>query len=891
MKIGEIRALPGPNIFTHKPVLIMRLYLEDLTGKESYEISGFIERLLNVLPEICEHHCAKGRPGGLIDRLYGGTYAGHIVEHVALELTRRAGIPAYYGKTLYAGAPGGYDVVVEYTAEHGTRYLLQVAVELVEALAKGESFCLEERVEAAKNIVAQTELGPSTRALVDAAERRGIPWTRVGDGSLVQLGYGKNLKYIEATISDHTRAIAVDIAGDKTLTKTLLEQASIPVPRGRIVRTETEALAAVADLDVPVVVKPADGCQGKGVSLNLTTYTEVVPAFRMAGEFSPDVLIEEFFQGRDYRVLVVNGKVVAASERFPAHVIGDGSHRIAELIEITNQDIRRGEGHDKPLTRIAVDSIMIAYLHKCGMSLDDIPEAGEIVFLRETANLSTGGTAKDVTDTVHPDIARLCERVARVIGLDVCGIDLVLEDIAEPPKEGGGVIEANAAPGIRMHLFPSHGERRDVAEAIVDTLYPPGASARIPIISVTGTNGKTTTIRLISHLLAATGKVVGMTTTDGIYIGGECIAKGDTTGPRSARAILSDPSVEVAVLETARGGIVRSGLGYDWSDISIITNIQPDHIGQDGIEHVDDLLHIKGLVAERVRDGGTLVLNADDEYLAHLPETPYIGKAPKKIVYFSLYTNHLVIRRHLAAGGMAYYLRNGWIVEAQGPREYRIVPAASLPVTLNGTAEFQAANALAAIAGCRAGGVAREQIASSLMNFRTDWHNPGRTNLYQLPKGYVVVDYGHNPHAFEAICQTAYRWNVDGRKLTGIIGVPGDRANGLVEQAGRVAARGFDHLIIKEDKDLRGRRRGEVAGLLLDAVRDEVPDRECQVILDECDALCRAIRQMTNGEIVVVFYEKLEPILEVLQRYGATGVSAIEESASELCWASAEQSF
>ncbi|GAX88674.1 cyanophycin synthetase [Effusibacillus lacus] len=875
MRIGEIRTLSGPNIYNHKPVLVMKLFLDDLTETESYEIPGFIDRLLALLPGLRTHHCAKGRPGGFIERLYGGTYFGHIVEHVALELTEMAGVPAFFGKTLYADGPGLYDVVVEYRAEQTTRYLLQTAVELVDSLVSGKPFPLEERILEAKQIAAKTELGPSTRAIVDAAERRGIPWSRLNYGSLIQLGYGKHRKYVQATISDHTCAIGVDIAGDKSLTKNLLEQACIPVPRGRIVRKPQEAIDFLVNVGKPVVVKPLNGCQGKGVSLNLTTPSEVRYAFQIAVEYSSDVMVEEFLLGKNYRVLVINGHVTAVSERIPAHVVGDGKHTVAELIELTNLDPLRGDDHEKPLTRIVIDPILIAYLRKRGRNLNDIPDSGEVVYLRESANLSTGGIARDVTDKIHPDVAMLCERAARTVGLDICGVDLVLPDIAEPLEWGrGGVIEVNAAPGIRMHHYPSEGQSRNVAEAIVEMMYPAGSPSRIPIISVTGTNGKTTTTRMIGHILAATGKTIGMTTTDGIFINGRCIMKGDTTGPISAKAVLSDTLVEAAVLETARGGIVRSGLGYDWSDVGVITNIQPDHIGQDGIEQLEDILHIKSLVAERVREGGTLVLNADDERLAGLMTIPRLRKVKKNVVYFSLQPDHPLIKRYLAANGTAFFLKNDWIVEAKGQTENKIVHTCDIPITMGGTAEFHIANALAAIAACRGYGMTRERIASAISTFRSDWHNPGRTNLFQVANGYVMVDYGHNPDSFAAVSKMASLW--EGRRVTGIVGVPGDRDNSVVELAARVAAKGFGRLIVKEDKDLRGRLRGEVANIMYKAIRDEVPNRECKIILDECEALSQAVREMQPGEIIVIFYEKLEPVMKVLALYGAVSVWTVE---------------
>jgi len=875
MKIGEIRTLSGPNLYSHHPVLVAKLYLEDLTEKESHELPGFNDQLLSLLPGLHLHHCAEGQSGGFAKRLKGGTYLGHIVEHVTLELSEHAGIPTFHGKTRAAGEPGCYWVIVEYKSEPGMQYLLQTAVELVEALVRGESFPLEQRLAEARKVIARTELGPSTKAIVDAASRRGIPWRRMGDGSLVQLGYGKERKFIQAAMSSQTSAIAVDLASDKELTKTLLREASIPAPDGMIVSSETEAIAALNELGAPVVIKPLDGCQGKGVSLNLTTPAQVAEAFRLAQPHSAKVVVEELFEGRDYRVLVVNGQVVAASERQPAQVMGDGAHTIAELIEIVNQDPRRGDGHEKPLTRITVDALMKTYLKKCGLSINYLPQPGEVVFLCEGANLSTGGTARDVTDIIHPQIVALCERAARVVGLDICGIDLILRDITEPVQPGNGIVEINAAPGLRMHEFPSKGASRKVGEAIVEMLYPAGASGRIPIISVTGTNGKTTITRMIGSIIADTGKKVGLATTDGICINGKIVVKGDTTGPRSARTVLSDPAVEVAVLETARGGIVRGGLGYDWSDISIISNIRLDHIGQNGIENLDDLLYIKSLVAERVREGGTLVLNADDERLAQLMETPRLNWVKKQVVYFSMYPNHIGIRRHLDAGGTAYLLKHGWIMEATGHTESRIVRACNIPLTLNGVASFHIANVLATVAACRAYGLAREAIAASLVNFCSDQHNAGRANLYQVAGGYVLVDYGHNPDAFAAVCQMAARWRE--RRVTAVIGVPGDRDNLVVEQAGRVAARGFHRLIIKEDGDLRGRQSGEIAALLYQAAQQEMLEGECRIVLDEAEALKTALAEIQPDELVVVFYEKLDPVLEVLRDYGAVPASTIPD--------------
>ncbi|HEV7889979.1 MAG TPA: cyanophycin synthetase [Pyrinomonadaceae bacterium] len=876
MRIEGIRTLAGPNVYTHRPALILTLDLEDLARRETRDVEGFNERLLALLPGLDDHHCSRGHAGGFVERLGEGTYFGHTVEHVAIELTGLAGIGVTHGKTRAADREGVYHVVVEYKAEDATRYLLETAVALVAALVKGEEFSLGERIAEAKRITARTELGPSTRAIVDAAARRGIPWTRVGKGSVVQLGWGKHRRFIQAATTDMSSAVAVETSCDKDLTKLLLEQSSVPVPAGLTVKTEDEAVAALETLGAPVVVKPLDGRQGHGVSLNLSTAEEVRAAFRIAADYSHEVLVEELIRGRNYRVLVVGGEVVAASERLPCHVKGDGTHSVADLVEIANRDPLRGDGHEKPLTKIVVDEIALAHLRKNGLTPAHVPEEGETVTLRDSINLSTGGVARDVTDEVHESVKLLCERAARAVGLDICGVDLVLEDISAPFEKGRGVvIELNASPGLRMHHFPSEGRPRDVGSKIVSMLFPAG-DGRVPVVSVTGTNGKTSVTRMTGHVLASEGLCVGVTTTDGIWVGGRQIAKGDTTGPHSARTVLSDPTVEAAVLETARGGIVRRGLGYDWSDVGVLTNIQEDHFGQDGIETLEDLVYIKSLVAERVREGGTLVLNADDEILSRLAEEPRLRAGEKRVVYFSMRgADHVVVRKHLDAGGTAFFARDGWVVEATGHEQTRVLRLADVPVTLNGTAGFQSANVLACVAACRARGVAPERIAASLATFQSAADNPGRTNLLRTAAGgYLILDYGHNPEAFAAVCRTASRWR--GRRVTGIVGVPGDRSDELIERAGRIAARGFERIVIKEDEDTRGRRRGEVAEILRRAVGNETPWRECSVALSEPEALREELHRQQPGDVLVLFYDKTEPLRPVLEEFGAEPVAAIE---------------
>jgi cyanophycin synthetase len=869
--VGEIRTLAGPNVYSREPMLVMKLDLDNLAGVESCDVPGFVDRLLERLPGIVEHHCALGRRGGFVERLREGTYFGHVVEHVALELTDAAGIPVNRGKTTSTPDPRCFLVAVAYKSERGMKHLLQVAVELVQSVVDDRPYSLDEKLAEARRLVADYELGPSTRAIVEAAERRGIPWKRLDEGSLVRLGHGARARYVEATIADSTRQIGVDLAGDKAKTKRVLSLAALPVPQGCIASSPDEAAECLSGLSAPLVVKPLDGNQGRGVSLNLTGREQVLDAFAIAAKVSPDVIIEEMYRGHDYRVVMVGGRMVAAAQRTPAHVWGDGVHSIRELIRAANADPLRGENHEKPLTKITADPIVLAILKRNGRTLDDVPEQGHMVALRESANLSTGGSAKDVTDVVHPSIRKLCERAARVIGLDVCGVDLVLPDITEPFSGVGGIVEVNAAPGIRMHHHPSEGQPRDVGGAIVDMLYPNGATGRIPLIAITGTNGKTTVTRMIRHVLASTGQVVGMTTTDGIWIGEDEIARGDMTGPWSAGVVLGDATVEVAVLETARGGIVRSGLGYDWADIAVMTNVQADHIGQDGIESIDDILWIKRLVAEQVRAGGTLILNADDERLAGVPAHRTVARTPKRIVFFGLSASNPVIDAHLQAGGSAFVVEGDWIEERTGDSVVRLARTATIPATVGGTAEFQIYNVLAAAAACRAAGLTDTTVVEGLRSFQLDRDSAGRVNLYELNGGYVVLDYGHNPAALTAMCAMVSRWGAE--HTTGVVAVPGDRRDCLIEDAARAAGCGFDRIIIREDDDRRGRAPGEVAELLAGVLRREKPQLRVSVILDELEAVAAAVRDLESRQVVVAFCERLGEVRSWLVQQGANPVS------------------
>ncbi len=868
MKIESVRTLAGPNTFTHHPVIVMDIFLEDLAGRESSEFPDFVGRLVALLPGLNEHVCSEGVPGGFVHMLHKGTYFGHIVEHVTLELLQLADIPRNFGRTVPTTSPGKFRIAVQYISEEGTRFLLIHAVELVEALLRGESYDVAPLIEEARTIVAETDLGPSTRAIVDAAAARNIPWIRIGTESLIQLGYSKYRKFIKATMSDKTSAVSVEIAQDKQLTKDLLEQAGVPVPRGEEVDNEKELKRAARDLGVPVTVKPLDGNHGRGVSINLSSDEELLTAFRIARSHSSRLIVEESFTGKDYRVLLLGGKVVSACERIPAHVVGDGSSTLKELIDRENGNRLRGKGHEKPLTNIVIDDVMEAFLAKRGIDLEShMPAMGETVTLRDSANMSTGGSAKDVTDSIHEENKALCERATRTIGLDICGIDLMLDDISKPPANRlNGVLEVNAAPGLRPHEMPSEGKGRRVGESIVKMIYPPGSKARIPIVSITGTNGKTTITRMIGFALEKGGLTVGMTTTDGIWIGGRLIKKGDMTGFRSARTVLSDPLVDVAVLETARGGIIRSGLGYDWSDVGVISNIQADHIGQDNIRDIEDILYVKSLVAERVREGGTLILNADDPYLPQLAEDRRVSWVKKKIVFFSLDPGNPVVRSHLENGGKTYYVKDEWIVEAYQTAENPIVMVRDVPVTMTGKATFNTANALAAAAACRALDVSADSIARALSDFTAHEQNVGRANLFCLGSNHVLLDYGHNPEAFNAVGALVQQ---TGKKSVGLIGLPGDRDDALIKEGVHRAALYFDSIVLKEDADTRGRARGELAALMAGTIEQHFPEKPVKLYLDEKQAFEKTLAELNQNELLVVFYDKLGPLVDVLRSNGA----------------------
>lgn len=862
MEIREIQAIEGANVYSHRPIIRAVVDLQEWTERFTDELEDFRHRLVEHLPTLLEHHCSRGKAGGFLERLQEGTLIGHVIEHVTIELLTQAGQTIKYGKTMaILEKPGWYEIIFNYEAKAGAIEGFKQGFSLVNTLLNQNSFNVSQAVNQIKREMAKYELGVSTQVIVEACLERGIPVHRLNGGSLLQLGYGRNQRRIQATVTDATSSIGVDIACDKEMTKKILSEGGVPVPCGHIVHTEEEAVQAFLEMETAVVIKPLHGNQGKGVTLQLTNIAEVRAAFKLAQSFGEWVIIEEYIEGQHYRLVVVGDRLIAAAKRVPAHVIGDGRSTIEELVAQTNADPLRGEDHEKVLTKIKIDSVVLLNLTLKNLTLAYVPAKGETVYLRDSANLSTGGIAEDVTDLVHPDNVELAVYASKLIGLDVAGIDLVIEDIEASYRERSGhIIEVNAAPGIRMHHFPSKGKARNVGKAIVEQVIPSG-NGRIPIVAVSGTNGKTTTTRMISKLLTDQQLLVGMTSTDGIYINKKMWIKGDMTGPESAKAVLRHPQVQVAVLETARGGILRSGLGYDYADVAVITNVSKDHLGQYGIETLEDIAHVKSLIAEVVKPHSYVVLNADDPQVVQMAE-----RTQGRVIFFSTEKDNIHIRRHLGKGGTAVFVRRGMILLCQGSQTFRICSVKQIPVTWDGKAKHNIQNALAAIASGWALGISTTAIRNSLQEFSSDAeHNRGRLNLYEVSGVKVFVDYGHNAAGIQEITNTLKHFKK--KSLVGCITVPGDRPDETVREVGRIAAKGFQRLIIREDNDLRGRKPGEVAQLIYDeAILSGMDPKMITVVLPEIEAFCAGLDSCVPGDTFVMFYEHLEPIEEEIRK-------------------------
>ncbi|HEY9675248.1 MAG TPA: cyanophycin synthetase [Waterburya sp.] len=865
MRILKIQTLRGPNYWSirrHK-LVVMRLDLEELAEKPSNQIPGFYEGLVTALPSLEEHFCSPGVPGGFLSRVAQGTMMGHIIEHVALELQQLAGMFVGFGRTRETASPGVYQVVIEYIDEQAGRYAARAAVRLCQSIVNTGSYPqneLEQDIKDLRDLARDAALGPSTETIIKEAEARDIPWMVLSARAMIQLGYGVHQKRLQATLSDYSGILAVELACDKEGTKQILRDAGVPVPHGTVINYLDELEGAIEEVGgYPIVIKPLDGNHGRGITIDINDWDEAEKAYDVAREVSRGVIVERYYRGRDHRVLVINGKVVAVAERVPAHVIGNGKSTIQELIDETNRDPNRGEGHDNVLTKITVERSALSLLQRQGYRLDTVLPPGELCYLRATANLSTGGIAVDRTDDIHPENIWLAQRVAKIIGLDIAGIDVVTPDITKPLRDVDGVIvEVNAAPGFRMHVCPSAGLARNVAAPVLDMLFPNGHSGRIPIIAITGTNGKTTTTRLIAHIYRQTGRVVGYTTTDGIYIDDHVVEKGDTTGPQSAQVILKDPTVEVAVLETARGGILRSGLAFDKCDVGVVLNLSADHLGIGDIDTLDQMAHLKSVVAESVSINGYAVLNADDPLVAAMAE-----RVKGQVAYFAMNPANELVQNHTRKGGLAAVYENGYLSILKGDWTLRIDQAVNVPVTMQGRAPFMIANALAASLAAFAQGVPIEAIRAALTTFRASVNQtPGRMNLFNLGHYHALVDYAHNAASYEAVGSFVRNW--PGERI-GVVGGPGDRRDEDFIELGKLSASIFDRIIIKEDDDLRGRRMGEASELITKGILQQKPDCQYQVILKETEAINTALDQANSGGLVVILPESVSRAISLIQ--------------------------
>jgi len=883
LKIVETRVYRGPNYWNYEPAIKLIVDLGILEHFPTSSIPGFVTALLEMLPGVGQHTCGTGRVGGFESRLREGTWVGHVAEHVALQLQREAGSEVGRGKTRGTGEPGRYHVVYSYGEEVVGLAAGRLAVRLVNHLVEAEpDFDFLGELEALIRLSERAAFGPSTQAILDEAALRDIPWIRLNDQSLVQLGHGIHQRRIRATMTSETGSLGVDIASDKNLTNRLLAATGVPVPRAVRVPDEDAAVAAAVRIGMPVAVKPLDGNHGRGVMLNLADEGAVRGGYRAARAQSRGgaVLVESYLVGNDYRCLVIGGILRAVAQRVPAHVEGDGTHSLTELVEVTNADPRRGFGHEKVLTRIKLDDEAVSYAREQGFELSDVPPRGHRVYLKRTGNMSTGGISIDRTEEAHPDNVELAELAAQVVGLDIAGIDLVCPDIGVPVREtGGGIVEVNAAPGFRMHTHPTEGESQYVAKPVLDMLFPPGADARIPIVAVTGSNGKTTTARMISHIMKGMGRKVGLTNTDGIYVDGRIVRRADASGPRSASMVLQNPTVDFAVFEVARGGILREGLGYQRNDVAVVLNVTGDHLGLGGIESIKQLAGVKQVVVEAVPRDGVAVLNADDPLVAQMSRA-----CSGSVIYFSMDPEHERLKFQASRGRRAVTLeqgRNGeMIVLRQGRKSMSLVWTHLIPATFEGRARMNVQNALAATAAAWAGGAHLHDIRQGLRTFTTSYFMaPGRLNMFELDGYRVVVDYAHNPPALRALGDFVDRLTqpsaggarppVTGRRI-GVIATAGDRRDEDIVELGQVAAGYFDEIIVREDANNRGRPRGQTAELIVQGIGLAKGEGSrvgpIVTILDELKATRHALDIASAGDVVVVCVDHANQIWKELQR-------------------------
>ena len=869
MQILEIRTLRGPNYWSGywKKLIIVRLDIEEYEDLPTDKLDGFYERVVELMPSLRTHGCSYQEEGGFLRRVEEGTWAGHVIEHIALELQTLAGMDTGYGRTRETNTRGVYNVVFSYMEEAVGQFAAKSAVRLFLEIAEAKPLDevragIDRDVQEMREIREVVRFGPSTGSLVEEAQQRDIPFIRLNDQSLVQLGYGVHQKRIQATTTATTNMIAVDLAGNKHATKTLLGDMGVPVPKGYRIREAEELESTLRSVGFPVVIKPLDGNHGKGATVGVQHLEHALTAFEKAKEYSRWVIVEKQLTGADFRALVVNNRLIAVAERIPAHVVGDGKHTIQELIDLTNADPRRGYGHENVLTTIDIDGQTMRCIRSHDYELDSVLPEGEMLHLKTTANISTGGTAIDRTDEVHPLNVFLFERIARIIGLDVAGIDVIAPNVSEPLHEtGGGIIEVNAAPGFRMHLAPSEGIGRNVAEHVIDMLFPPGTSSRIPIIAVTGTNGKTTTTRLIAHILKGSGRTVGFTTTDGTYIQNQQIVRGDNTGPVSAQLVLKDPTVDVAVLETARGGIIRSGLGFDYCDIGVVTNIAADHLGLKDVDTLEDLARVKSVVPRAVSRKGFAVLNAEDEHVFRMKDL-----VDGHVVYFSLDENHPNIGRQARRGRISCVYENGYVTILKGRWKVRIEKAVNIPLTYGGRAEFMIQNVLAATLSCFVHGVSLEDLRVGLTTFNAGTaQTPGRLNFVEVGPATVLMDYAHNPAGLRGLQKFISKLPYKHRTV--VLNGTGDRRDEDIREFGRVAGDTFERIVIRRGNYLRGRPEEEMYRLLQEGIGESENKPQVRFIPEGRDAIHHAIKYARKNELVVTLGDRVPDDIAYVQEY------------------------
>lgn len=855
MKIVNQIIFEGRNIYSHRKCIRLDLDLCGYSETPSKDIEGFNSKLISLIPELKTHRCGIDEDGGFVKRLEEGTYLAHICEHTIIALQNILGVNVSYGKAREIKGDLYY-IIFQYEYKQFALEVARLAIDIMNSLIYHEEINFEGRLRILKSILSKEIIGPSTQAIKNAATRYGMPVFPLEDTGFYQIGYGKQGRVIEATIGAQTTCVAADIASDKELTKRLLINQNIPVADGKVIKNVIDLIKESERVGYPLVLKPRYGSKGNGVTLNIRTKDELIKAYNNLKDKFEDLILEKYYEGNDYRVCVVDYNVVATSLRIPPYVVGDGKHNIKELIRKLNDDELRGYDHEKPLTKIHIDEELLKYIESNGMNLNTIPENEEKVNLRSNANLSTGGMAIDCTDEISEENKKICIRAAKAIGLDICGIDIKATDIRETLYKSGIVMEVNAAPGIRMHMYPSKGKIRDVGESILALQYN-GIPINIPVISITGTNGKTTTTRLTSHVLKCMGYNVGMTSTDGIFIDGECIDCGDDTGYNSAKSVLLNRDVEVAVLETARGGLIRKGLAYDLADVAAITNISEDHIGLDGINSMEELAKVKALVGEAVKEDGYVVINADDFWCKSI-----LDRIKVKKVFFAKSKDNELIQKNIHEGNIAVYIQDGVLTVSNDYREYKVLDINNIKISLKGKLEFNIENAMAACGILVALGIDYCMIAKGFRSFKLNEKcNSGRFNIYNVDGKKVILDYGHNLEGYRAILKSLKFFK--SQKIIGVIGVPGDREDTMIKKIGSMCTEIMDKIIIKEDKDRRGREKGEVAKLLEEGIRGSGKE-DYKIILDEVEAFKEALKLGKRGDCIIIFYEKLKPLENII---------------------------